>query len=311
MKSEERMNEKQPIGVRLVYGLFYALSLLPFRVLYCIADVEYFFLYYVLRYRRKIVRQNLSTSFPEKSEKELRSIERKFYRWLCDYFFEAIKLLSISEKELRRRFIITNSNEIEECFQEGQSVGAILGHYCNWEWLSCVGIGLPPERVKGLVYKPLYSRPMDHVFRRLRAHMGGTPVPKNDILRYLIRYKREGRMSLFGYISDQGPKWENIHLWVDFLNHETGVFTGAERIMRKMNNAVFFVQMTRPRRGYYTCSYQLITRNPASLPEHELTRRFFQLLEAEIRREPAYYLWTHNRWKRTREGWEKRGYGTK
>lgn len=292
--------------IKLTYAFFYTLSLLPLRVLYAMSDFEFLIVYHLLRYRRGIVRHNLSTSFPEKTDHEIRHIEKKFYHWFCDYFFEAIKLLSISNQELRRRFIITNSDDIEQCFSEGQDVGTLLGHYCNWEWLSCVGIGLPPERVKGLVYKPLRNSAMDEVFFRLRSHAGGTPVPKNDILRYLIKFKRENCRSIFGYIADQGPKWENIHLWLPFLNHDTGVFTGAERIMRKMHNAVFFVEMSRPRRGYYTCTYRLISREPQSLPEHELTRQFFQMLEEEIRRQPEYYLWSHNRWKRTHEEWERR-----
>ena len=105
----------------------------------------------------------------------------------------------------------------------------------------------------------------------------------------------------------RAPKWENIDLWLPFLNHpETPVFTGGERIMRKMNDAVFYVEMSRPKRGYYTATYKLITRNPNSLPEHEITRRFFKMLEATIRQNPPYYLWTHNRWKRTREEFDKR-----
>ena len=115
--------------VKIVYAFFYAISLLPFRLLYCIADFEYFMMYYVIKYRRGIVRKNLTTSFPEKSEEEIVDIEKKFYRWFSDYFFEAVKLLSISDKELRRRFKVYNSEEVEQCFQEGQDVAAILGHY--------------------------------------------------------------------------------------------------------------------------------------------------------------------------------------
>jgi len=291
---------------KLTYYALYTISLLPFSVLYGISDVAYLIVYYVMRYRRKIVRSNISSSFPDKTEAEIRRIERRFYRWFCDYFFEAIKLLSISDAELRRRFTITNSEVIEQCFKEGQSVGAILGHYCNWEWLSCVGIALPKERKVGLIYKPLRSKSMDFVFQQLRSHVGGVPIPKNDILRYLVRYRSEGLMSIFGYIADQGPKWENIHLWLPFLGHDTPVFTGSERIMRKMNNAVFYVEMTRPRRGYYTCTYHLITKTPKQLEEFEITRRFFQMLEATIRREPSYYLWSHNRWKRTHEEYNRR-----
>ena len=292
----------------LVYHFFRILSLLPLGVLYVLSDLEYLLVYRLIGYRRKIVRRNLTTSFPEKSEAELRKIEREFYRWFCDYFFEAVKLLTISDAELRRRFQVYGSEEVEARFQRGQNVAAILGHYCNWEWLSCVGIELPKSRKMGLIYHPLRNQAFDELFKRIRSHEeNGVVVPKKEILRYLVDYKRKGIMSIFGYISDQGPKWENIHLWLPFLNHpETPVFTGGERIMKKMNDAVFYVEMSRPKRGYYTATYKLITRNPNSLPEHEITRRFFQMLEETIRKNPPYYLWTHNRWKRTREEFDKR-----
>lgn len=293
---------------QIVYVLFYTLSLLPFRILYGMADIGYVLLYYIIRYRRGVVRKNLVTAFPEKSIDDIKTIERKFYHWFCDYFLEAIKLLSISEKELRRRFTIINSEEVEQFFQEGQDVAAILGHYCNWEWLSCVGMNLPPERETGLIYHPLRNKTFDYLFRKLRSHEQNSHViPKKDILRYVVTKKREGVRNICGYISDQGPKWTNIHLWLPFLNHEyTPVFTGGERIMRKMNNAVFYVEMSRPKRGYYTATYKLITREPNSLPADDITRRFFCLLEETIRQEPVFYLWSHNRWKRTKEEFDRR-----
>lgn len=293
---------------QIVYVLFYTLSLLPFRILYGMADIGYVLLYYIIRYRRGVVRKNLVTAFPEKSIDDIKAIERKFYHWFCDYFLEAIKLLSISDKELRRRFTIINSEEVEQCFQEGQDVAAILGHYCNWEWLSCVGMNLPPEREIGLIYHPLRNKTFDYLFRKLRSHeQNGHVIPKKDILRYVVTKKREGVRNICGYISDQGPKWTNIHLWLPFLNHEyTPVFTGGERIMRKMNNAVFYVEMSRPKRGYYTATYKLITREPNTLPADDITRRFFCLLEGTIRQEPAFYLWSHNRWKRTKEEFDRR-----
>lgn len=293
---------------RIVYTLFYTLSLLPFRILYGMADIGYVLLYYIIRYRRGVVRKNLVTAFSEKSIGDIKAIERKFYHWFCDYFLEAVKLLSISDKELRRRFTIINSEEVEQCFQEGQDVAAILGHYCNWEWLSCVGMNLPLERETGLIYHPLRNKAFDYLFRKLRSHKPHSHViPKKDILRYVVTKKKEGVRNICGYISDQGPKWTNIHLWLPFLNHEhTPVFTGGERIMRKMNNAVFYVEMSRPKRGYYTATYKLITREPNTLPPNDITRRFFRMLEETIRREPAYYLWSHNRWKRTKEEFDRR-----
>lgn len=291
----------------MVYRIFYLISLLPLRVLYGFSDVLAYLAYYVVRYRRGVVRKNLTTSFPEKSPKEIIAIEKRFYRWFTDYFFEAIKLLSISDEELNRRFTITNSNEIEACFEQGQNVAAILGHYCNWEWLSCVGKDLPANRMCGLIYHPLYNKAFDDLFLRIRSHeANGKPIPKQDILRQLVTNKQNGTMSIFGYISDQVPKWENIHCWLPFLNHDTPVFTGGEKIMRRMNDAVYYAELTRPRRGYYSLTYRLITKQPNDLPEFEVTRCFFRMLEETIRREPSYYLWSHNRWKRTHEEFNRR-----
>ena len=203
---------------------------------------------------------------------------------------------------MRRRLKIVGAEHLEERFKAGQDCAGLLGHYCNWEWLSCIGIAFPEGRKIGLVYKPLRSKGFDNLFRRIRSSQPSSlVVPKNDILRELVKLRRDGVRSLFGYIADQGPRYANTHLWLPFLNHDTGVFTGSERIMRKMNNAIYYVEMSRPQRGYYTATFHLITHEPNSLPENELTRRFFALLEKTIRRQPEYYLWTHNRWKRTHE----------
>lgn len=290
----------------VVYAFFYMLSLLPMWVLYRLADVGYLLIYYVLKYRRGIVRQNLVSSFPEKTNSEIVNIEKQFYRWFADYFLESIKLLSISRKQLAKRLTIINADLIENDFKEGTHVAAILGHYCNWEWLSAVTIGLPNNRVVALVYKPIKNKIINHLFYCLRSSQGGVPVAKNDILRALVKYKKQQTMTLFGYIADQSPRWQNIHLWLPFLHHQTPVFTGSERIMRKMNNAVYYAEMSRPKRGYYTCTFRLITKEPNSLPENDITRRFFEMLEVSIKAQPHLYLWTHNRWKRTKEEFDAR-----
>lgn len=290
----------------LVYAFFYMLSLLPMWILYRLADVGYLLIYYVLKYRRGIVRQNLVSSFPEKTNSEIVNIEKQFYRWFADYFLESIKLLSISRKQLAKRLTIINADLIENDFKEGTHVAAILGHYCNWEWLSAVTIGLPNNRVVALVYKPIKNKIINHLFYCLRSSQGGVPVAKNDILRALVKYKKQQTMTLFGYIADQSPRWQNIHLWLPFLHHQTPVFTGSERIMRKMNNAVYYAEMSRPKRGYYTCTFRLITKEPNSLPENDITRRFFEMLEVSIKAQPHLYLWTHNRWKRTKEEFDAR-----
>lgn len=298
--------KKEEISYNIIHAVFCAMSRLPFRLLYILSDIAFPIIYYVVRYRRRIVRQNLTTSFPDKSLKEIKRIERGFYHFLCDYFNETIKLLSISPEKMLRHIEFRGVEQLEQCFDRGQTCAAILGHYGNWEWLSATGLAFHrhTDAVMGLIYHPLYSKVFDRLFIRIRQSMGGVCVPKKDILRRLVEYKQNGRMSLFGYIADQAPKWGNIHLWLDFLNHDTPVFTGAERIMRKMNNAVFYVDMQRPRRGYYVCTFRLITERPQEMEEFEITRRFFRMLEQSITDYPTTYLWTHNRWKRTHEEYE-------
>lgn len=291
----------------IIYGIFYLVSKLPYRALYVISDIADLILYHIVRYRRDIVRRNITSAFPEKSLEECISIERGFYKWFCDYFVETVKLMSVSRQELLSRIEFRGIDKIEECFDRGQTCAGILGHYGNWELLSATGLVIKkhPEAVIGLIYHPLRSQLFDRLFINMRQSMGGVCVPKKDILRYLVSFRSQNLMNLFGYIADQAPRYRNIHLWLPFLNHDTPVFTGAERIMRKMNNAVFYIDVERPERGKYIYTFKLMTDKPGEMPEFEITKKFFVMLEQTIRREPRFYLWSHNRWKRTREEFDK------
>lgn len=291
----------------IIYGIFYLVSKLPYRALYVISDIANLVLYHIVRYRRDIVRRNITSAFPEKSLEECISIERGFYKWFCDYFVETVKLMSVSRQELLSRIEFRGIDKIEECFDRGQTCAGILGHYGNWELLSATGLVIKkhPEAVIGLIYHPLRSQLFDRLFINMRQSMGGVCVPKKDILRYLVSFRSQNLMNLFGYIADQAPRYRNIHLWLPFLNHDTPVFTGAERIMRKMNNAVFYIDVERPERGKYIYTFKLMTDKPGEMPEFDITKKFFVMLEQTIRREPRFYLWSHNRWKRTREEFDK------
>ena len=292
----------------IVHAGFYLFSLLPFRILYALSDGFYWIVYRLVGYRRKVVRSNLTSSFPEKDINEIKRIERGFYHFLCDYFVETFKLLSISPETFHKHVEFRGVEEMERCFDQGQSCAAILGHYCNWEYLAAIGLAFKrhPDAIIGLIYHPLYNKVFDKLFIDIRQHLGGVCIPKKDILRHLVAYRRDNKMSLCGYISDQAPKWNNIHLWLPFLHHDTPVFTNGERLMRKMNNAVFYVDMERPARGKYVVTFKPLTRTPGELEENAITRQFFTMLEETIRRDPRYYLWSHNRWKRTHEEFDKR-----
>lgn len=293
------------ITYRLLYGVTYLVSLLPYKALYVLSDLTFLLVYHVIRYRRKVVARNLASAFPNGDN---RRTEKRFYHWLCDYFFETMKLLSVKPETLLRHIEFRNLDQVEAYFDRGKSCAAMLGHYCNWEYLT--SMSLPMKRWKGkfflgLIYHPLSNKAFDRLFIDIREHNQGTCVPKKDILRKLVELKKEQRLSYFGYILDQSPKWENIHLWLPFLNHDTPVFTGAERIIRKMQNVVFYMRMERPCRGKYVCTFEMMTDQPLSLAENELTRRYFEMLEADIRRAPEFYLWTHDRWKRTHEAYNQ------
>lgn len=292
----------------LIFGASYLLSLLPFWMLYALSDLVFFPVYYWGRYRRDVVRDNLLRSFPEKTPQEILRIEKAFYHYLCDYFVETIKLTSISRRKMKKHMVFHGVEQMEEaCRADGkQFVFIFLGHYGNWEWIASLAYWTTPEVLCAQIYHPLYNQAMDRFFLRLRNHFGGECIPMKSTLRRIVRLKREHQRTFVGFISDQLPKWESIHLFVPFLHRETAVFTGAEQIGRQMNAAYFFADITRPRRGYYECTFRPITTSAPERQDYDVTVRFMQLLEEMIQKNPQYWLWTHKRWKRTKEEWLER-----
>lgn len=257
-------------------------------------------------YRIRVVRNNLTTSFPEKSVEELRHIERRFYHSLCDYFVETVKMMTMSEQQMRRRMVFKGTETINQCIDEGQSCAVYLGHTFNWEWVTSLPLWVSPKAQCGQLYHALENPTFDRLFLQQRQRWGAECIALVDILRKLVEYKRHQQLSVLGYIGDQVPHWNNIHHWCQFLNHDTPVMTGTERIARKNRQAVFYLDIRRLRRGYYEAEFRLLTRHPEELAEFEATDIYFQCLEASIRRQPELWLWSHNRWKRTREEFNRR-----
>ena len=291
----------------LLYGVWYTLSLLPMWLHYLMADVLYVIIAHLIRYRHRVVRKNLASAFPEKTEAERRSIEREFYHFFCDYIAETVKFATMSHRQMRRRMTFEGTEQINECMARGQSVAVMLGHYGNWEWAVSIRLWLNhPTAAIGHVYHPLENVAMNRLFLTVRNRMGSESVPMGETLRWILAAKREGRPSGLGYISDQVPLWHNIHHWVNFFHQETPVFTGVERIARSQNQAVFYLDVERVGRGYYKCRVEPITVEPASKSPYAITDAYFERLETTIRRAPAYWLWSHNRWKRTREEFNRR-----
>lgn len=290
----------------ILYSIWYVFSLLPLKVHYVFSDILFWVFYRIIGYRKKVVRQNLATSFPEKSEAELRTIERGFYHFFCDYLVESVKLMTISSEELKKRMVIKGAEMLNQRVEEGQSCAIYLGHYCNWEWISSLPLWFTPKARCGQIYHPLENIVTDRLFLKMRERHGALCISMQDTLRFLLKNQQNAQPVIVGYIADQKPHWANIHHWVDFLHHDTPVLTGTERIVRKMDHAVFYLDVQRLRRGYYEAEFKVITHHPQQMKEFEITDIYYQMLEATIHRQPELWLWSHNRWARTREEFNER-----
>ena len=294
------------IFIYCLFGIIWLLSLLPLSVHYILSDIMYLFVYHVIRYRRRVVWTNLTSAFPEKNERDLKQTERDFYHWFCDYIVETFKMITISSEEMRRRMVFKGTDTIDRLVSEGKSCGVMLGHYCNWEWISTLPLAVSDKCVCAEIYHPIENPDFNNIFLKIRQRFGSICIPMQETLRHIVKYNQAGKSLVIGYIADQKPNWRNIHLWVNFLNHETPVFTGSERIIKRTGQAFFYGDVRRVRRGYYECDFKLIALSPQETPNYKLTERYMYELENTIRREPAYWLWSHDRWSRTKEEFDYR-----
>jgi KDO2-lipid IV(A) lauroyltransferase len=267
-----------------------------------LSDILYFFVYKIAGYRLKVMRHNLEVSFPEKTEQERLTIEREFYHHFCDYFVETLKLLHISDEEMQKRMQFENVEQIKELMKDGNSTLMYLGHYCNWEWVTSINLVFKQEgKILGEIYKPLKNKAMDNLFLKIRSRFGSLAISKQDTFRTIVKLRNEGKQTLIGFMADQTPAWRNIHYWTPFLNQETPVFTGVERIAKQTGFAVVYLDMEKLKRGHYKATVHLISDKPKEDPENYMTETYIRAMEKTILRNPAYWLWTHKRWKRTRD----------
>ncbi len=303
MMEKSTMTEKlQYMALRVLFG---AVALIPFPILYLISDCLAWLLDDAFGYRRKVVEDNLSASFPEISPVDLKVIRKRFYRFLTDYFLETLKMGGMSERQMMERMRFEGIEPVSRLLKEGHNVSLLLGHYCNWEWISSLPLHFPREAECGQIYHTLHNKAANRIFLRLRGRWHATSIPMEETLRVLLRWRREGKASVVGYIADQAPKWHSIHHWLTFLNHETGVFTGPEQISRKLHCAVYYMDVRRPKRGYYVATFVPVCEDAAEEPLMSITDRYFQMLQSSIERTPEFWLWSHKRWKRSRQEYER------
>ncbi|MDR0413590.1 MAG: lysophospholipid acyltransferase family protein [Dysgonamonadaceae bacterium] len=287
----------EKIKYALLQSAWVLLSKIPLPVLYCLSDLLFYPLYYIIRYRRRITRKNLLESFPEKSRKEITGIEKRFYHFFTDYFFETCKMATFSTEEIKRRMQFDNVAEIEGLLQAKTSISLYLGHYCNWEWVSSLPVNYDVPALSGQVYHKLHNAYADKLFLRNRSRFGAINIEMRDTLRWIHSNRKEEKTLITGYIADQAPKSNSIHHWIRFLNHTTPALTGAEKITKRYDFKAYYLHIRRVKRGYYRAGFVLLHDNPQTLPDFELTDLYFKQLEKTIRDCPEYYLWSHNRFK--------------
>ena len=251
-------------------------------------------MYYLIGYRRTVVRDNLLKAFPEKTASERTHIERRFYRFLSDLLVECIKMGSIRAHEVTRRMHLTNPDELMAHCRNGSPVILVTAHYGNWE-LAIHSLSLLSPFPELIIYKPLSNKTFEDVYNKIRSRFGATMVPMQQTLRKITEHRHDAHISVF--VADQTPLGHHNNHYIPFLNQQTPVFMGIEKIARKSNIPVVYCHIDRMKRGRYACTFHTLTTDPASLPAFELTRMHTAYLEEIIRQKPELWLWSHRRWK--------------
>lgn len=286
--------------IRIIkYLPFYALSLLPLPVLYAISNALMVFIYYLLGYRKKVVRQNLQKSFPEKPLKEIIQIEKKFYQHLTDIIVETIKLLTISPEELKKRCVYTEHFQkiFNQYYLERQDVLVLMGHLGNWEWAgACFNLNFSNPLY--VLYHPLSNHYFDNLMKLIRSRFGTHLIPMQTALKHILNNSRQS--AVFTFIADQCPSPQNA-FWMSFLNQDTPVYYGPELIAKKLNSPVVLVTIKKLKRGYYEVDALDIKNMYSDGVNYPVMQSFMTYLEYKIQGQPEIWLWSHKRWKYQRK----------
>jgi len=284
----------------LIYPILWLISILPFRLFYMVSDMVYILVYYIISYRKKTVRENLELVFPEKSESEINKIQKKFYKHMCDMFLEMIKSISISEKEIEKRFTFTNIEYLRYLESLDKSLVVMLGHYASYEWINALQLYGLKYRTYG-VYKKIKNKQFDDLAKRIRERFGGKLITTTETTTTIRNNIDKGILGNYAMIADQSPKLSRARTWIDFMGIKAPVFEGSDRLARKMDMVVLYLHVEKVGRGYYQATLKPITEDAPNEPEHAITKKFVEYLEEQIYNKPEYYLWTHKRWKHRNE----------
>ncbi|TYA78768.1 lysophospholipid acyltransferase family protein [Seonamhaeicola marinus] len=279
----------------LLYPLLWSISKLPFRILYLISDCVYVLLYYIVGYRKKVVTNNLELVFPDKPADEIKKIRKKFYKHLADMFLEMAKTMSISEKELKKRFHIKNPEEFKRLEQLNKSIILIFGHYASWEWAIVIQQYI---NFKGFaVYKKLSNQYFDKLVRKIRSKFSTYLISTKETITTITTHETSGVKTITGFLSDQSPRATRDVYWGKFMGISVPCFTGAERLAKNLDFSTAYLKINKVKRGYYEAEIVTLAENSKDFPNYQLTDVFLRELEKQIYDTPEYYFWTHRRWK--------------
>lgn len=279
----------------LVYPLLWLVSRLPFKVLYFISDGVYVLLYHLVGYRKKVVRNNLALVFPKKSEKELRQIEKSFYRHLCDMFLEMIKTMGISQSQLQKRFVFTNIEVLHQLEEKNLSVMLMFPHYASWEWVIALDQHIASKGYA--IYQKIGNKYFDRLIRDIRQKFGTTLISTKETKELVAKNKKDNQLSMYGILSDQSPMPKKAQLWTPFMGIAVPAHTGAELLCKKLDLPAVYLKVSKLGRGHYQGSFKVLAEKPNELEEFELTKAFLSEVEQSIQEAPEFYFWTHKRWK--------------
>ena len=283
------------IAYILIYPFLWLISILPFRLLYAFSDFLYLFVYRIFGYRKKVVKSNLNLVFPEKSKKEINKITKAFYHHLCDMVVESIKSMTISESEMKKRYVFTNVEVIHELEKINKSIALMCGHYASWEWIFILQRYIKHKSYA--IYKRLANPYFDKLVKRIRAKYDTNLITTKEAIPILIKAKNRGELTINGFNADQSPRVKKAYHWNEFMGIKVPIHTGAEMLAKKLDFAVVFMKVRKVKRGYYETTFKTLSINPKDYKDYEITDMFMKLVEQQIYEAPEYYLWTHKRWK--------------
>ena len=285
----------QLIAYILLYPFLWLISILPFRILYIISDVIYILIYHILGYRKKVVNSNLHLAFPDKTDDEIKTIRKKFYHHLCDMLLESIKSITISEAEMKKRYVFKNVEAVHKLEKENKSIVLFMGHYASWEWVFILQKHV--NHIGYAVYKQLSNKYFDALVKRIRAKYNSYLITTKETFPTLIQAKQDNQLTLNGFVFDQSPKLDKAIYWQNFMGKKVPVHVGAEILAKRLDMATLFLKVKKIKRGYYEATIMDIIKDPKSIEDFKITDTYLKHVEEEILEAPEFYLWTHKRWK--------------